>query len=128
MQNNKRLITSIVVLALAGSGIFLLVYRAPASPETAAFAGCLTERGATYYGAFWCPRCQEQNTMFGSAKEKLNYVECSTPDGKGQLPICQEAKITGYPTWEFSDGSRLSGVQRFEVLAQKTGCPLPQKP
>ena len=121
----KNKIFTIGLLVVAAGGLFLLIYKPAASPEVVAFAKCLSEKGATFYGAFWCPRCQEQNAMFGAAKKYLSYVECSTPDGKGQLPVCQEANITGYPTWEFADGSRLSGVTPFATLAEKTGCGLP---
>ncbi len=74
------------------------------------------------YGAFWCPHCQNQKKMFGSAADLLPYVECSTPDGKGQLTICKEKNIEGYPTWEFSDGTRLSGEVPLQTLAAKSGC------
>tara|TARA_Y100000310_G_C20320107_1_gene640340 strand:+ start:277 stop:639 length:363 start_codon:yes stop_codon:yes gene_type:complete len=40
------------------------------------FAACLTENGATMYGAEWCGRCKTQKEMFGSAFEKVDYVEC----------------------------------------------------
>lgn len=90
------------------------------------FASCLKEKGVTYFGAFWCPNCQQQNKMFGKSKPLLPYIECSTPDGKNQVQVCKDKNITNYPTWEFADGSRLIGVQQLSVLAEKTGCTLPQ--
>ncbi len=117
----------IVLVAVAVGGIFLLTYRAPASPAMTAFAECLGAKGATFYGAFWCPHCQNQKAMFGSAEKSLPYIECSTPDGRGQLPVCVDAKVTGYPTWEFADKSRLSGEIPLATLAERTGCELPQK-
>ena len=89
------------------------------------FARCLGEKGATFYGAFWCSHCQEQKALFGRSKDKLPYTECSTPDGKDQLAVCKEAGITGYPTWILKDGERLSSIQSLETLAEKTGCELP---
>ena len=62
--------------------------------------------------------------MFGKSDKYLPYIECSTADGKGQLPICNEQNISGYPTWEFADGSRETGELSLAHLAQKTGCPL----
>jgi hypothetical protein len=38
--------------------------------------------------------------------------------------ICQEAKIEGYPTWEFKDGTRVSGEQTLEDLGKKAECTL----
>ena len=88
-------------------------------------ARCLGEKGVTFYGAFWCPHCQEQKQLFGKSAKLLPYVECSTPDGKAQTAICISKKIEGYPTWEFADGSRMSAVMKPQQLAVKTGCTLP---
>lgn len=107
------------------TGIFFIVRPSYVHGELDSFASCLGEKGAVFYGAFWCPHCQNQKKMFGKSEKKLPYVECSTSDGRSQLPICIEKKIEGYPTWEFADGSRLSGEIKLETLAEKTGCILP---
>jgi rubredoxin len=86
------------------------------------FAQCLTQNGAVMYGAFWCPHCAEQKKLFGASFSQVNYVECSTPDGKSQLPICTSAGIQSYPTWKFADGSTQGGVLSFAQLSAKTGC------
>ncbi len=86
------------------------------------FAKCLTDQGVTMYGAFWCPHCQNQEKMLGESWKYINYVECSTPDGRSQTEACQQAGITGYPTWEFGDGSRVSGEITVNGLGQKSGC------
>ena len=105
----------------------LLIYALFTSPRGGNYdqlAQCLTEKGATMYGAYWCAHCQNQKRMLGKSFAKSNYIECSLPDGKTQTQECQEAKIKGYPTWEFSDGSRLEGEVSLEALAQKSGCEL----
>ncbi len=89
------------------------------------FAQCLKDKGAIFYGAFWCPHCIDQKKMFGTAKRLLPYVECSTPNGNSQTPVCMEKKITGYPTWRFADGTEESGTLLLTRLAEKTGCILP---
>lgn len=89
------------------------------------FAFCLGDNGVKFYGAFWCPHCQNQKAMFGNSANLLPYTECSTPDGKGQTQICIDQQIKSYPTWEFKDGSRLSGEVSLQGLAQKSGCSLP---
>lgn len=91
-----------------------------------AFADCLKQNGATFYGAFWCPHCQSQKALFGKSAKRLPYLECSTPDGRGQTAVCKDKKIESYPTWEFKDGSRLNGEIPLAQLAEKTGCLLPQ--
>ena len=88
------------------------------------FAQCLKDKGVTFFGAFWCPHCQAQKRLFGSAAEKLPYKECSTSDGSAQTQECKDKKIDEYPTWEFADGSRLGGEQSLESLAAKSSCSL----
>ena len=84
-----------------------------------AFAECLAENGATMYGAEWCSHCKDQKAMFGSSFKNVDYVECTVEQQK-----CAESGISGYPSWVFSDGSILAGVQQFSTLAKKTGCVL----
>ena len=121
----KKFIWIIVAIAIVGGLVWLI--RTPGKPgKLDAFAQCISESGAKYYGAFWCPNCKNQEAVFGRSARLLPRIECSTPDGKGQLPVCQEAKITGYPTWDFADGSRMTGTQELEQLSSSTGCALPQ--
>ena len=87
------------------------------------FAKCLTEKGAVFYGASWCPHCNEQKEMFGDSMQYVKYVECASDDG-GQTEACSQKKITGYPTWEIN-GELSPGKQSFEELSSKTGCALP---
>ena len=90
------------------------------------FAQCLNDKGAVFYGAYWCPHCQTQKKMFGKSEKYLNYVECATPAGDKRTQECVDKKIEGYPTWEFADGSRESGELALSRLAKKTGCELPE--
>lgn len=117
----KILILIAVVLAISGK-VYSLVQKNRTPGELDNFALCLKDKGAVFYGAFWCPHCQNQKKMFGKSEKLLSYVECSTPDGNSQLQICRDKKIEGYPTWEFSDTSRLSGEVPLKTLAEKTGC------
>lgn len=88
------------------------------------FAQCLSDTGVTMYGAWWCPHCENQKELFGSAFDSIDYVECSTV-ARTMNQTCQDAGIEGYPTWEFGDDSRLSGEQTLQTLADKSGCVLP---
>lgn len=116
----------LLILVLVIGGVAWLVV-APSKPgKLDAFASCLKDSKAVFYGAFWCSHCQNQKALFGSSAKLLPYVECSTLDGKSQLPICTEAKVTGYPTWEFANGSRESGEVSLERLSEITGCLLPE--
>ncbi|MDP4030655.1 MAG: hypothetical protein Q8P47_00050 [Candidatus Beckwithbacteria bacterium] len=105
----------------------LIIYAVFATPKISSgqydqLAQCLTDKGTKMFGAYWCSHCANQKRMFGSSFSKINYIECSLPDGKTQTEECQQAGINGYPTWEFGDGSRLDGEVSLETLAQKSGC------
>lgn len=90
------------------------------------FASCLKDKNVVFYGAFWCPHCQNQKRLFGSSERYLPYVECSTPDGKNQTQICKDKHIQSYPTWEFANGASASGELSLKDLSDKSGCPLPK--
>ena len=114
----------IIVLIVAGVGASLFVRVQPGQLDT--FAQCLKDRGTTFYGAFWCPHCQATKKMFGNSARLLPYVECSTPDGKGQLQICKDKEITSYPTWTFANSTTtLTGERTLQELSELSGCPLP---
>ena len=115
------IIISLIVLGVLTS---FMVSARPSKLEP--FAQCLKDSGTIFYGAFWCPHCQRTKAMFGSAAKLLPYVECSTPDGKGLFPICQEKNIESYPTWIFPDGKILTGERTLQELADASGCELPQ--
>lgn len=126
MLMNKTWWIVIAVIVIAVVGYIAWNKTHPAKPALLDdFAKCLQVKGAEFYGAFWCPHCKDQKTMFGSSAQYLPYIECSTPDGQSQLPVCTQKGVTGYPTWFFADGSKAEGVQTLSQLAQKTGCALP---
>lgn len=88
-----------------------------------ALAQCLTDSGAKMYGASWCSHCNAQKKSFGDAVDLMPYVECSDEVNRHeQEQVCKDAGITGYPTWVFADGSRLSGNRDFAELAAHAGC------
>jgi thiol-disulfide isomerase/thioredoxin len=130
-QKTSYIAAAVIGILLIGGFVFLGSqggFSKPAPVENAsvtAFATCLKEKGATFYGAFWCPHCQAQKKLFGASAKDLPYVECSTPDGQAQLPICKEKNISSYPTWVFADGTISTGELTFEQLAEKTGCTAP---
>lgn len=131
MTKKIKIISVLLVLAIIIVSLILYFNsKSKSNPTTAnvsgattvSFAKCLKDQGAVFYGAFWCSHCQNQKAMFGADAKDLPFVECSTPDGQGQLAICEQKNIPGYPTWEFKDGSRLSGELTLAQLAEKTGC------
>jgi hypothetical protein len=113
---------------IVGAAVALLVggmvWYASGPGQYDTFATCIKDSGATFFGAFWCPHCQEQKALFGKSVKNLPYVECSTPDGQGQTPECKTQNIESYPTWQWKNGDRKTGVLTFQELSQFTGCPV----
>ncbi len=115
----------LIAIIVAGVGASLVASSRPGQLDS--FAQCLTDKGAVFYGAFWCPHCQATKRLFGASAKLLPYVECSTPDGREQLPACKDKGIATYPTWVFADGATLTGELTVQQLADASGCPLPQQ-
>ena len=123
----KKFLYILIGLVVLAGIVFIIVAPARGSGpgKYDAFATCIAQSGSTFYGAFWCPHCQAQKARFGSSAHLLPYVECSTPDGQGQLQVCKDKGVIEYPTWQFAN-STTTEVGEFELsaLAQKTGCAL----
>ena len=119
------LIFWLIILFLIVAGIGASVVIKPGPSKLDSFAQCIKDKQIIFYGAFWCPHCQRTKAMFGTAATLLPYVECSTPDGKGQTQICIDKKIQSYPTWMKPDGSSINGEHTLSELSQFSGCPLP---
>ena len=114
----------VAILAVACGVYYFFSYRKPVSTLDG-FAQCLTSRGAKMYGAWWCPHCADEKDSFGYAFQYVNYVECSLPNDRKMNDTCKQAGIKNFPTWQFSDGSRVEGMQPLDALAKTTGCKLP---
>jgi thiol-disulfide isomerase/thioredoxin len=157
MDNSRQTIIYFVlgcfiIVALFGY-VFFVDAKKPGPYDD--FAQCITNSGAKFYGAYWCPHCQKQKSEFGKSAKKLPYIECDTLNNKEKLAAkaqidqaiadgrlkegddpatvgiftssqaCTENSIKSYPTWIFADGSRVTGEQSFSALASKTGCVAP---
>src|SRR3989344_414689 len=134
MDNNVKIFISVIGILVLGT-IATVLLRVNTATEPAGpgkydeFTKCLEEKGAVFYGAFWCPHCQAQKKLFGSSAKLLPYVECSTADANGQTQICKDKGITSYPTWILPDGTLVpnetdAGVT-LATLGAKTSCALP---
>jgi len=128
-QGQKTLLTIVLPIVIVVGGLVYLSRSngTDSGKENVAFAQCLTEHGVKFYGAYWCPHCQAQKKLFGTAAmDAIDYVECALPgDQSKQTQVCIDADIQSYPTWEFADGSRETGELTFRQLADKTGCEAP---
>jgi hypothetical protein len=113
-----------IVLAIVAviGGLWYVSKPNPNDPRTK-LAQCLTDKGAKMYGAYWCPHCSAQKKLFGRGFKMATYVECGVPGNqRAQSQVCKDAGVNNYPTWEFADGTRVTGEQDLSVLAEKSGC------
>lgn len=120
-MNKKFLTITIAIIIAFGFG---LNYLSKMPGQLDDFTQCLADKEAVFYGAYWCPACQQQKLLFGKSKKYLPYVECSNSD-RSQTQACIDAGIESYPTWFFKDGSIKNGIIQLEELSEKTGCELP---
>ena len=119
--NPKFKIIPFVFLVIFIFTLFILILtqrdRSTEMGNLDSFAECLTSKGYTMYGAYWCPHCQNEKKAFGESFQYINYIECTKEPKR-----CTDARVNGYPTWTGSDGVRLEGEQGVEKLAEISGC------
>ena len=131
--SKKTMTVRIIIFALIMIVIIILMRVVVRASEDSGtydnFAQCLVTKGVKFYGAFWCPHCQQQEQWLDASRQKLAaeglYQECSTADAKGQTQLCIDKGIQSYPTWILADGTKLVGEQQLVDLSAKTGCALP---
>ncbi|MBI2985210.1 MAG: vitamin K epoxide reductase family protein [Deltaproteobacteria bacterium] len=93
----------------------------PEDPWVRSLAEHLAKTDAKFYGAYWCPHCNDQKEMFGSSVDRLPYIECSLQGRNApQAAVCQAAAIETYPTWVIG-GRRYEGVLTLGELARYSG-------
>ena len=93
----------------------------PEDPYLSALAQHLEASGARFYGAYWCPHCIDQKTLFSASAPRLPYVECTPTGRRGPISVaCQEAQVRDYPTWIIA-GQRHAGVLQPRELARLSG-------
>lgn len=121
-----RLGSSIAAVLLVGamhlhySGVFDPA-AGPEDPYLRDLAEHLRASNVKFFGAYWCPHCQQQKSAFGASAKRLPYVECS-PNGQRGAPAteCIGADIKNYPTW-IIDERRLERMLSPRQLARYTG-------
>ncbi|GIW92177.1 MAG: hypothetical protein KatS3mg110_0218 [Pirellulaceae bacterium] len=100
--------------------------RAEAEParDLVAFAKALSAAGVKFFGADWCPFCNQQKALFEDGARFLPFIEVTNPD-RTLNDVGVANNITAFPTWEFPDGSRATGVLSLDELSQRSGVPIP---
>lgn len=119
----RRMITALLIVAAFGAVIYFGLRKR--GNRLDAFAKCLAAKQAKMYGAYWCPHCADQKAMFESSFQYVPYVECGVPGSRDEAPVCKDAGIKHFPTWQFAGGERQEGTQALPSLSARTGCGLP---
>ncbi|HUP78500.1 MAG TPA: peptidylprolyl isomerase, partial [Pirellula sp.] len=94
------------------------------APNLVEFAKALQQAGVRFFGADWCPFCTEQKQLFQDGAQFLPFIEMSNPDRTRNATAISE-NVTTYPTWEFGNGSRVTGVQTLQQLSTLSGVAIP---
>jgi uncharacterized membrane protein/glutaredoxin len=96
----------------------------PEDPTVRALAEHLAEQEVIFYGASWCPHCQQQKALFGASAARLPYVECSLGGPNApQAAACRSAGVQSYPTWVINGRAYVGEVLTLAQLADATGFP-----
>lgn len=95
-----------------------------AGQDLVSFAKSLRDAGVIFYGADWCAICAEQKRLFGDGEQFLNFQEVTrgdrTPD-----PNKSGANVSIYPTWEYTNGTRRTGLQTLAQISADSGIAIP---
>ena len=65
-DNNIKIFVSVIIILVLGIIATIIIQSKSASISSKepgkydTFAKCIKDRGAIFYGAFWCPHCQAQ--------------------------------------------------------------------
>lgn len=118
-QTKFIVFTVLVIIIIGGIGTFFAIKSSKADSKLDGLAQALKTEGAQFYGAFWCPHCQEQKAEFGSSKKYLPYIECSNAN-QTQTQVCIDNKIEGYPSWAFKDGINITSEKDPIICEIKT--------
>lgn len=129
-MENKTVTTRVIIFAIIMIAIIALmtmvVRGSSVSGKYDSLTQSLAKEGVSFFGAFWCPHCQEQESWLDASRQKLAaiglYKECSNPD-QSQTPICIANKIESYPTWVFPKGITIKSTADPLVCTISPGAP-----
>ena len=123
----RYVIISLVIIIFIGA-IFVSYLKGKKPGELDDFVACLADKDVKFYGSFQCSHCQEQENDFAESSKLLEssgvYVECGPLGSFNSL--CTSEGVRSVPHWVIAD-EVLSGRQDLQILAEKSGCSLPNE-
>ena len=97
-------------------------YSEEETAELKKFNDCLADEGLVIYGSETCPHCQNLvKTLGGYDAASSVYIECM----EDQQRCAEEMKGQGVPEIQIN-GEKFDGGRSIEILAEATGCPVPE--
>jgi len=118
-------LAAVVILALHAG--YTAPQPEPTGPEDTkirALAEHLKDEDVLFYGASWCPHCQEQKRLFGASASRLPYIECNLAGPTApQASACTQAGVQTYPTWIIKGRAIVGQVLSLAELADASGFP-----
>ncbi|MFH1916828.1 MAG: hypothetical protein ABIJ21_06220 [Nanoarchaeota archaeon] len=112
-----KIILPLIGVLVVAFIISLLITRANTDEEKINTAKCLTAQGFAMAGTSWCPHCEEQKEIFGSAFQYIDYYDCDL-----EAQWCEEKHVEGYPSWVSPTGAASAGVKNLATLKKMSGC------
>ena len=113
---SRNTILNIIIIGM----IILFIFWTKFKPEnnegvSKELAECISQN-STVYSQIGCIHCEKQKELFGNNWKYINEVTCND-----NWSICQDANITGTPTW-IINGKKYPSLQSIENLKIITGC------
>jgi cyclophilin family peptidyl-prolyl cis-trans isomerase len=93
--------------------------------DLVAFAKALADANVQFFGAGWCPFCNQQKALFEDGKQFLPFIEVTNPD-RTLNAVGTANNIEVFPTWIMPDGDRFTGVLTLQQISDESGVPIPQ--
>lgn len=114
-------------LFILTSFILVIFFAGCANGKYDEFAQCITQKEYKMYGLYTCSHCKDQKDAFGSSFQYIDYIECHPKASDNRAQECLDEGIKGYPTWVGPDDKRIEGFRPLQVLAEESGCKLPEE-
>jgi len=116
MERKKRswIILGVLIVLIIGT-IYSIEYIKGMGNGEEEELKCVAEKSILYVSKT-CSHCANQKLILGDGLQYFELIDCAE-----DTAACQEAGITGVPTWEI-DGELYPGVRSVEQLKELTGC------
>ncbi len=126
-MKEQKWIIGIVVALIAMAGIFFSLGSTKQPSDFAKdvplteFGQYLKDNEVKFYGASWCPHCQNMKKLLGDGVWQASYIECSPKGTNSIIKECEDAKIEAFPTFILKDGTQKTGEMSLETFQEFVG-------